>query len=151
MAWKREPSKLEPPPDGAYPVSYPRLIQPVIDRKCAACHEEKQADGAKPLSAKIADKHGWSESFVNLRPFAWAWSGGNGIIVKEGPRSPAGKVGARGSRLLPLLEGDHYGVKLDDEEMRRFVLWLDTNSNFFGAYRKLEEQAKGECVMPEVR
>jgi len=132
MAWQREPSRLEPPPEGAYPVSFPRLVQPVIE------------------SAKVADKHGWSESFVNLRPFAWAWSGGNGIILKEGPRSPVGKIGAKGSRLLPLLEGDHYGLKLNEEEMRRFVLWLDTNSNFYGAYRKLEEQAKGECVMPAV-
>jgi hypothetical protein len=151
LAWQREPSKLAPPPEGAFPVSFPRLVQPVIDRKCAACHAEMKAEGAKPLSAKVADKQGWSESFINLRPFSWAWNGGNGIIMKEGPRSPAGKIGARGSKLLPLLEGDHHGLELDPEEMRRFVLWLDTNSNFYGAYKKIGEQAKGVCVMPELR
>jgi hypothetical protein len=32
--------------------------------------------------------------------------------------------------------------------MRRITLWLDCNSNFYGAYTDLEQQARGEVVRP---
>jgi hypothetical protein len=35
--------------------------------------------------------------------------------------------------------------------MRRITLWLDCNSNFYGAYHDLDKQARGEAIMPAVR
>ena len=151
LAWQRAPSPLVPPPDGAYPVSFPRLVQPVLDRRCVQCHEETRDKGAKSLAGKITGPHGWTGSFVNLRPYAWAWNGGNGTCAKEGPRSPVGRIGARASRLLGILERPHYGLELDPAELQRIVIWLDTNSNFYGDYLNLEAQATGEKVMPVLR
>jgi len=39
-------------------------------------------------------------------------------------------------------------VKLTTEEIRRITLWLDCNSDFYGAYYNLEAQARGEIVEP---
>jgi hypothetical protein len=40
LALRREPSKLKPDVDGSNPFSYPRLVQPVLDRHCVKCHAE---------------------------------------------------------------------------------------------------------------
>jgi len=39
-------------------------------------------------------------------------------------------------------------TQLTDAEMHRFVLWLDTNCMFYGAYRETEKQLAGELVTP---
>jgi hypothetical protein len=62
--------------------------------------------------------------------------------------SIAGAVGARASRLLPLLENGHYDVNLSTEELYRITLWLDMNSNFFGVYHDLQNQSEGMIVLP---
>ena len=49
---------------------------------------------------------------------------------------------------MKVLEAGHHGAKLPPEDLRRLVLWLDANSNFYGAYHDLEKQARGELVMP---
>jgi hypothetical protein len=71
--------------------------------------------------------------------------------MKEGARSEAGKVGARASRLLSYLEPTHHEVRLNPEELRRITLWLDCNSNFYGAYHDLKAQGEGQNIAPAVR
>ena len=71
--------------------------------------------------------------------------------MKEGARSEAGKVGARASRLLSYLNPSHHEVHLDPEELRRITLWLDCNSNFYGAYHDLQAQGEGKFIPPAVR
>jgi hypothetical protein len=154
LAWQRNPSPLQPEAEGSFPISFPRLVQPVLDRHCVECHATERAAGnkkAKDLSGKIIDRRGWSAGFVNLISYAWAWSGENGNVNTEGSRSPAGKIGARASRLPGLLEGDHHGLKLSTEDLRRITLWIDCNSNFYGTYQELKKQGVGERVMPKIR
>jgi hypothetical protein len=62
-----------------------------------------------------------------------------------------GKFGARASRLLALLDKGHYDVRLAPEELRRVIVWLDSNSDFFGAYQQAEAHARGELVRPNVQ
>ena len=38
--------------------------------------------------------------------------------------------------------------ELTKEEMRRLVVWIDSNSDFFGSYENIEAQAAGEIVIP---
>ncbi|MEI6606402.1 MAG: hypothetical protein WCP35_13920 [Verrucomicrobiota bacterium] len=147
-AFKRPPSELKPEVPGSYPLSYPRLVQPVLDAKCVACHDKdpKRAN----LHGDITSKSGWSKSFESLRKFAWGMSGGNGIMIKnrELQYSIPGKVGAQASLLYPMLAKGHHAVQLTPEELRRLTLWLDCNSNFFGAYDHTAEQAAGQVVRP---
>ena len=77
----------------------------------------------------------------------------NGSInrgIHGGSRTVAGQFGAAASPLLRFLDQRHYGVKLSAEDYHRITLWLDCNSEFYGAYEKTEAQARGEIVMPSL-
>ncbi len=149
LALQRAPSKIRPEPSGSNPFSYVRLVQPVLDRNCVACHQEKKA---LPLTGDLAGKSGWTRSYESLAgKYGFYYHVSNGSIkdpVHGGSRTEAGRFGARVSKLLPYLTEDHYGVKLSGEDFHRLTLWLDSNSEFFGAYENIEAQARGEVVLP---
>lgn len=149
LAMLRDPSPIAPEPDGSNPFNYPRLVQPVLDRHCVACHREK---GALDLSGTIDGPHGWTRSYTNLSAkYAFYFTVGNGTIrrgVHGGARTAPGRFGARASKLLGYLDERHYGVRLSDEDRRRITLWLDCNSEFYGAYENTKAQARGEVVRP---
>jgi len=152
IALRRAPSKIARDVSGSFPLSFPRLVQPVIDRKCLPCHTKEKK--APDLSGKAFGKHGWSKAFETLHKWGWGKSGGNGAIRRNGGcTSIAGKIGAKGSRLLPHLTGPkgHHKLKLTDEELYRITLWIDCNTNFYGAYLETEKQARGELVMPSIK
>jgi hypothetical protein len=120
----------------------------VLDRHCVACHEEKAPEKAPGLRGDRFARYGWSESFHTLRKFAWGMSGGNGTALKERQYSLPGQDGARMSKLHRLLARGHHDVALPPEDLRRLTLWLDCNSNFYGAYHDATAQASGAVVRP---
>jgi hypothetical protein len=139
----RRPSTIEPGPDGSNPFSYPRLVQPVLDRHCVECHakEEKAMD----LAAGNEDGH-FFKSYENLRDYAFFYDNASWTEPKTYP----GRFGASASKLYQILRDDHYGVELSSEEMKRLTLWLDCNSDFYGAYDECERQRAGEIVVPKL-
>jgi hypothetical protein len=155
VALRRPPSAIEPEFSEAYPLTFPRLVQPVLDRNCLKCHDGSKHDGKVNKINLRGDQfvdNGWSRAFDSLRKYGWARHGGNGSIKRNhGSRSRPGQDGARGSKLYPLLLKGHGKTHLSPEELRRITLWLDCNSNFYGAYRDLDKQARGEAVLPSVR
>jgi len=157
-ALKRPPSKIAPDVSGSYPLTFPRLVQPVIDKKCLPCHVKSRKEGkgkkAPNLSGTEFGRNGWSKAFETLHKYGWGKSGGNGAIRRNGGcTSIAGKIGAKGSKLLPHLTGPkgHNDLKLTPEELYRITLWIDCNTNFYGAYLQTEKQARGGLVMPSVK
>ena len=148
LAMRRAPSALEPEAAGSFPLTFPRLVQPVLDAKCTRCHEENLKKGAPSLHGDRFGANGWSEAFLSLHKRAWGMSGGNGIALKERQYSIPGKDGARVSTLYQMLKGGHHEVKLTAAELRRVTLWMDCNSNFYGAYHDTEKQALGGIVRP---
>jgi len=181
LAVRRPPSKLRPEADGSYPVLYPRLVQPVLDRNCVECHK-KNASKAPDLSGAVASirrsgygggKPEWSRSYIALAAggapvpedmarvgFAFGFSGRS--PGRTPTRTTPGQFGARASLLLPLIQGlpytspttkklkKHEVVKLSQSDLRRITLWLDCNSNYYGAYIKMPEQSRGQLVMPDL-
>lgn len=151
LALQRPASKIQPEADGANPFNFVRLVQPVLDRSCVGCHAEKQA---LDLSGVSEGKHGFTRSYANLAgKYGFYFDVLNGSItrgVHGGSRSVPGKFGARVSPLLPFLDESHYGVKLSPEDRRRVTLWLDCNSEFYGAYENTTAQARGEIVAPSL-
>ncbi len=181
LAFRRAPSKLRPDVAGSYPVLYSRLVQPVLDRNCVACHK-KNAPKAPDLTGTAASirriGYGggtpvWSRSYIALAcggatvpedtarvGFAFGFPGRSPSRLPT--RTTPGKFGARASRLLPLIQGlpymspttkklkKHAAVKLSQSDFHRITLWLDCNSNFYGAYEKMQEQIRGEMVMPDL-
>ncbi|MCX6901422.1 MAG: hypothetical protein NT105_22310 [Verrucomicrobia bacterium] len=146
LALRRSPSSLKPETPGSYPLSFARLVQPVLDANCVACHDREKK--APKLHGDRIAKTGRSEAFESLRGRAWGMSGGNGVALKERQYSIPGKEGARVSKLYMLLAGGHHDVKLSPADLHRITLWLDCNSNFFGAYQEADRQARGEMVPP---
>lgn len=41
LAMKRPPSRLQPDVDGTNPFSYPRLVQPVLNKNCVECQKNQ--------------------------------------------------------------------------------------------------------------
>ncbi|MDY0166888.1 MAG: discoidin domain-containing protein [Thermoguttaceae bacterium] len=151
LALRRSPSPIEPEPDGSNPFSYMRLVQPVLDRHCVACHRQ---EGAIDLSGVIEAPHGFSRSYTNLAgKYGFYYNSSNGSFrsaSRGGARTEPGKFGALAAGLTQYLGEDHYGVKLTEEERRRVIVWLDANSDFFGVYENTEAQSRGEVVYPSL-
>ena len=63
LAMQRTPSPIRPDVDGSNPFNYVRLVQPVLDRNCVECHQEKKA---LDLTGVVDGPHGWTRSYTNL-------------------------------------------------------------------------------------
>ena len=167
LAMKRPASRLKPGPDGTNPFSYPRLIQPVLDRHCVKCHEENKnhKDPAKrtlPLDSQVVrtargsymnPKTAYYVSYINLAfKYGFYDYGGRSWADDGWYRTMPGKFGARASKLYQLLAKGHYKVKLPPEDMRRITVWLDSCSPFYGVYEKEggEAQLRGEIAKPTI-
>jgi cytochrome c553 len=146
LAFRRPPSKLAGDVEGSWPLTFPRLVQPVLQDRCVDCHEE---ESEAPSLSDRPGPHGWSEAYRALSGYAWAKHGGNGWLAKNvSSYSIPGQVGAKASTLLNQLEAGHHEVELSMDEWHRLILWLDLNSNFYGVYHDLTSQARGEHVEP---
>ena len=146
MAMKRRPSLIEPGPDGTRPMSYPRLVQPVLDRYCVSCHDGTQGPGKGKTDLSGTIDPPFTRSYKNLKPYLnwYAWGHGHHITFP-------GTLGADTSRLTAILtDKNHVGVKLDDQSLRKLYLWMDANVPFYGTYWPQEQaaQLKGEAVDP---
>jgi hypothetical protein len=146
IAFKRAASTLQPDTDGSAPLSYARLIQPILDKNCVSCHgTAKPGDLSKGSYSSNADK--FYTSYANLKPylsyynFDYSW----GPVV-----TTPGKFGARASKLYPLLKAGHQGVALSDADLRSIALWLDLNSDMFSDDVKRDAQANGDAVTPSL-
>jgi len=147
LALRRAASKIEAAPDGSNPFNYVRLVQPVLDRNCVGCHQQKKA-----LDLTGAIEKNFTRSYNNLADkygfFFHVYNGSINAGVHGGSRTIPGKFGAKAAPLLKYMDSGHHGVKLSDEDFQRLVIWLDSNSEFLGTYENAAAQARGEIVHP---
>ncbi|MFC1805920.1 hypothetical protein ACFL09_02945 [Planctomycetota bacterium] len=154
----RPPSAIEPGPDGSKPLSYPLLVQPVLDKHCARCHDPaKLAPGSSPKPGKrpilTGEPEGaFTRSYNALAPrVAWsAWGGRGGDFrkVNSEPLSRPGFFGARGSPLMRMLLKGHNDVKLSADDTERLATWMDANALFYGTFDPADQarQRRGERI-----
>jgi len=142
-ALSRDPSAITPGPDGSKPLSYPRLVQPVLDKHCAGCHNPDRSDGDIVLTGR-PEGH-YTVSYNALAPMvpysAWPRRDGDFRILNSEPRTQPGHFGARGSRLMDMLLEGHEGVELSADEIERLATWMDANVLFYGTFDP-EDQAR---------
>jgi hypothetical protein len=139
-SWKRNSvAALRRPPsrirsfDGLPDVlDFTRDIQPILDRHCVACHNEKKRDGRVLLTGDLGPH--WSQSFFSL--FAWRQvaDGRNGL-----GNNPPRTVGSSASPLLAKLK-EHYGVKVSAREWRTVWLWIESGAPYAGSYAALRNE-----------
>ncbi len=147
-ALRRPPSEIVPDADGSNPFSYPRLVQPVLDKHCVYCHSKHPeapdlrggGEGWSPSYQSLAKNHGFYFNVFN--------GSFNDPAPIGGPHTIPGQFGAKASKLFTMLENGHHDVQLTDEELHRITLWLDCNSEFYGAYENIAAQSQGQIVYP---
>ena len=148
LALARGPSTIEPGPDGSRPLSYPRLVQPVLDRHCVRCHDGSAGEGRSPLRLTGEPSGEFTQSYQSLRPFVrwYEWGGGS---IHQTVTIP-GRMGADESPLSALIADETHkpAIELPDADRRRLYLWLDANAPFYGTYSRQEQlaQQQGQAV-----
>ena len=140
----RSASKIKPETvPGAYPFSYPLLVQPILDKHCVECHAKSESKTFSLAKNPIGSNKFYT-SYNNLVPkYGFTYYG-------DPFRTIPGNFGAHAAPLYKILKDGHYDVKLSEEEMHRIVLWLDCLSVFYGVYEKEggEAQLRGEIAWP---
>ena len=149
LAFRRPPSRIQVDIEGSNPFSFPRLVQPVLERNCVTCHEkEPKAPDLRKGDWK-KNLHYWYGSYDNLREYAFFFGSVRSTYDPwTVPRTIPGQFGARASKLYEILRQGHHDVKLSTGDFHRITLWLDCNSDFFGSYEDTEAQARGQTVQP---
>jgi hypothetical protein len=150
LACRRAPSKIEPGPDGSRPLSYPLLVQPILDRRCVSCHDKPKPGGGVLLTGEPEGAFTVSYNALVRRVSFSAWGGKPGDFreTNSEPMSKPGFFGARGSSLMKLLRDGHQEVKLEPADFERFATWMDANALFYGTFDKSEQarQRQGERI-----
>jgi hypothetical protein len=144
IALRRKPSRITPGPDGTKPFSYPRLVQPILDRHCVSCH-----DGTVTNRAILtgAPDRAFSKSFNALIGHV-AYSGWDRPKNNYEPLTEPLRFGAIASPLTALLEKGHGKVTLTPAEWTRLYTWMDANGAFYGTFDVAEQkrQLAGETI-----
>jgi len=164
MALQSGPERLSPfygPPRG---FSFAKEIQPILDRHCTRCHNQRAPTSPTPrVASSVSD----NPLFKSCEPAAGRadnkpafsllgapvsdgeggrlWSDAylaltQGGCVKwisaqsEPSMLPPYHAGAATSPLLALLERGHYSVRLNREEMEKIASWIDLLVPYCGDY-----------------
>ena len=150
LAAGRPPSRLRPGPDGSRPFGYPRLVQPVLDRHCVACHDGTEGKDKSPLVLTGEAAGPFSRSYNSLKPYLKWYEWGGASITPNITRP--GRIGVDESRLTQVLADATHApkVNLPAEDRERLFVWIDGNAPFYGAYSEAEQEAqrKGEAIAP---
>jgi hypothetical protein len=142
---------LEKPPRG---FSFPKDVQPILDRRCVACHDPKKNAAIPDLTgAPVADlrsKRRWSKAYVSLTRAVERGKGANSAWVAN-PDAKDGYVnwihsasvptpipplvnGSRVSRLFTERLDKGHAKGVTDAEKRIIACWIDLGVPFCGDY-----------------
>ena len=127
-ASRKLPDTIRPFYGATRPFTFRNEIQPVLDRKCTACH-----DGSNQLpdfsDKKESGYRNLSGAYKALHPF----------VRRPGPESALHVLTpmdyhASTSELIQILEKGHHGVEMNREEWDRLHTWIDLNVPYHGQF-----------------
>lgn len=146
IASQTAPHKIKAPKGGIRPFTFDLEVQPVLDRACVKCHNEKSKIDLRggrytdrgfkkegtPRSVTFFYRHGipsYSKSYLALHPY----------VRRQGPEADMAvlqpyEYHASTSHLIRILEMGHHGVTLTDWEWSRLTQWIDYNAPEKGVY-----------------
>ncbi len=145
-AFRRPPSEIKPWLGPLRGFSYPREVQPVIDKYCVGCHNGQ----ARPDGVAIPDLRG-AEKIKDFRMVTPGNGGGNGgkfsvgyanlhrYVRRSGIESDyhlltPTEFHADTTDLVQMLAKGHHNVKLDAEAWDRLITWIDMNCPYHGTW-----------------
>ncbi len=134
LATLRHPSRIEPGPDGSWPLRFDTLVQPMLDKNCISCHA---LGGSDPKAAALDLTAG--KGYDSLLAY-----GGNNLrsLAYERAKSIPGEGVACTSKLLEVLRAgeQHAKLKLDTDSITRLVVWMDVYAQRLGHFSNEQEQ-----------
>jgi hypothetical protein len=149
----RGPRPLRPFYGAPRGFSFPREVQPILDRRCAGCHDGSPEVPYDLTDAEVVDptaKRRWSASYLALTharpdrkdpPAAWRGDADHAMVnwisaQSIPPMLPPYSTGSARSRLIELLDAGHEGVELSREERDKLRAWIDLCVPYCGDYRE---------------
>ena len=133
LAMQRGPSRIQLGPPGTWPLRFDTLVQPVLDQKCVECHCPSSNDAAAARTDLTAPA-----AWQTLMSYA---DDDLSKLVFERDASVPLDNPARQSQLLKYLRNDptHQQIGLNDQQMRRLSVWMDTYGQTQGAFSREQE------------
>ncbi|HOX59253.1 MAG TPA: hypothetical protein P5205_18715 [Candidatus Paceibacterota bacterium] len=130
-ALQHEPRRIEPPPWGAVPFAYEKVVQPVWDTHCVRCHDashERKLDLTGTLGpdrVPASYRTLITQGLVHYFDYTWG---------REHNRAEPLTFGTTQSKLWQVLQPGHHDVKLTRDEMHRVKCWTDLNCPLWPDY-----------------
>jgi hypothetical protein len=140
-----EPITPAPPPWGAEPFSYERVIQPVWDAHCAGCHDANDEQGID-LTGTL-DEHKVPASYRTLIAGGWVHYFDYKYQLRHHKADPM-SFGVLRSKLPPYLDAEHHDVKLSDPELRAVKCWIDLNCPLWPDYQFRPDRSGSLATRP---
>jgi hypothetical protein len=154
-ALRRAPSRLKPElPEGAVPAGFYHLVKhSTVGKACVGCHAEQGKGPTSIEYERLAGAYpkgdGYGQWLKNERWIFQIWVMPYNTDSVYGFRSTPGHFGASASRLWRHVMRPEARKRFSAADLRRLSLWLDCNSNEFGAGHSFEEQRTGKVVWPK--
>jgi formylglycine-generating enzyme required for sulfatase activity len=162
-AMDRRPARIEPWHGPTRGFSFEREVQPVLDRRCVGCHNDKPYQVGEQEIAMIDfrakrlwnnlpqpdpkgpknryDERDYSPAYLALQKYVRR----PGFEADYHMPKPA-EYEADTSALVQLLKKGHYAVRLTDEEWRRLYTWIDYNIPYPGNWTESHRPPPDELV-----
>ena len=129
-AMRRAPDPIQPAEWGGVPLFYEKVVQPVLDAKCAGCHNAQHKSGLDftatldSNSIPASYRTMITKGLVNFVDCGW----NSGGCEKRDPLT----FSSLQSKLWKVLDAGHHGVELSVDDMRRIKTWTDMNCPLWG-------------------
>jgi len=137
LAMQRRASVIEPIDDCPDVFDYPRDIQPILNRLCVDCHGYEKTERGGPYAGNViltGDRGPmFSHSYATMTIRQLFVDGRDMAVSNYSPRT----IGSSASRILTMLDGDHYDVKATDHEKKMLRLWIEVGAPYPGTYAAL--------------
>ncbi|MCX7045649.1 MAG: SUMF1/EgtB/PvdO family nonheme iron enzyme [Candidatus Sumerlaeota bacterium] len=126
--------------------SYPREVQPVLDKYCISCHNGESRPDGKTIPSLRGDK--MITDFASTMPGTGGKRGGKFSVSYAELHRYVRRPGiesdyhlltplefhADTTELVRMLRKGHHGVQLDAEAWNRLITWIDLNTEYHGTW-----------------
>jgi len=136
LAMHKPPNKIKPIEGLPDIYDFPRDIQPILDKHCVPCHGPNKTARGGPYAGQVLLDGGrgpmYSHSYWTITSRRLVSDGRN----RDGNRAPR-TIGSSASRLMKLIDGSHYKVKVSAREKTMIRLWIESAAPYPGTYAAL--------------
>ena len=118
------------------PLYYPTDVQPILDRHCVNCHNDKDPKVAPDLRGEMTTLFNRSYESIfdaGLVDTIREWAGLS-YSMENAESVPPYSYGSHRSKLVDVLKAGHYDVKLSREEWIKLATWIDCGAPYYGSY-----------------